>query len=142
MKDTLRYLKPEEVARLESLELVARLVVEGFLMGLHRSPYHGFSAEFTDHRPYMPGDTLTAALDTDVSNGSLTLNVDGSYTYTHDDSENLSDSFTYTVFDGVNTSAPATVTLTITPVNDNTPVANADSGTVGEGGRANGRARG
>ena len=58
MRETIRYLDPEEVARLESLELVARLVVEGFLMGLHRSPYHGFSAEFTDHRPYMPGDTL------------------------------------------------------------------------------------
>lgn len=40
------------------MELKARLIVEGFLTGLHKSPYHGFSVEFTDHRPYMPGDEL------------------------------------------------------------------------------------
>ncbi len=51
-----RMLDPLVVSRLENLELIARQVVEGFITGLHRSPYHGFSVEFTDHRPYMPGD--------------------------------------------------------------------------------------
>ncbi|MEX0602870.1 MAG: DUF58 domain-containing protein [Bacteroidota bacterium] len=40
------------------MELRARLVVEGFITGLHKSPYHGFSVEFTEHRPYMPGDEI------------------------------------------------------------------------------------
>lgn len=53
-----RLLKPEVVAKLRSIDLKARLVVEGFLAGLHRSPYKGFSVEFTEHRPYMPGDEL------------------------------------------------------------------------------------
>ena len=52
------YLEPEAVSRLGRLDLIARLVVEGFITGLHRSPYHGFSAEFSEHRPYMPGDPL------------------------------------------------------------------------------------
>jgi uncharacterized protein (DUF58 family) len=51
-------LDPRVVSRLDNLELIARRVVEGFITGLHRSPYHGFSVEFTDHRPYMPGDEL------------------------------------------------------------------------------------
>lgn len=51
-------LSPEAVSRLGNLELIARKVVEGFITGLHRSPYHGFSVEFTDHRPYMPGDEM------------------------------------------------------------------------------------
>lgn len=51
-------LKPELVAKLKGIDLKARLVVEGFLAGLHRSPYKGFSVEFTEHRPYMPGDEL------------------------------------------------------------------------------------
>ncbi|GBD06623.1 hypothetical protein HRbin21_00419 [bacterium HR21] len=50
------YLKPEVLMRLQSLELRARAVVEGFLIGLHRSPYHGFSVEFAEHRQYQPGD--------------------------------------------------------------------------------------
>jgi uncharacterized protein (DUF58 family) len=54
--DTTRFLKPEVVAKLKGIDLKARLVVEGFLAGLHRSPYKGFSVEFTEHRPYMPGD--------------------------------------------------------------------------------------
>lgn len=53
-----RFLKPEVVAKLKGIDLKARLVVEGFLAGLHRSPYRGFSVEFTEHRPYMPGDEL------------------------------------------------------------------------------------
>jgi len=53
-----RFLKPEVVARLKGMDLKARLVVEGFLAGLHRSPYKGFSVEFTEHRQYLPGDEL------------------------------------------------------------------------------------
>ena len=44
------------VSRLSRLDLIARLVVEGFITGLHKSPYHGFSVEFSEYRPYMPGD--------------------------------------------------------------------------------------
>ena len=40
------------------MELVARLVVEGFVTGLHKSPYQGFSVEFAEHRQYMPGDEI------------------------------------------------------------------------------------
>lgn len=50
------FLKPETLARLRGLDLKARLVVEGFLEGLHRSPYKGFSVEFSEYRPYIPGD--------------------------------------------------------------------------------------
>ncbi len=56
--DAVRYLDPEVVSRLSRLDLIARLVVEGFITGLHRSPYHGFSVEFSEHRPYLPGDSL------------------------------------------------------------------------------------
>lgn len=52
------YLHPDVVARLGSMELRARLVVEGFITGLHKSPFHGFSAEFSEHRQYRPGDEL------------------------------------------------------------------------------------
>lgn len=55
-EDYRKYLNPEVVSRLSSIELKARLVVEGFIVGLHRSPYHGFSVEFAEHRQYMPGD--------------------------------------------------------------------------------------
>ena len=51
-------LDPEIVASLGSMELRARAVVEGFLLGLHRSPWTGFSAEFSEYRQYMPGDDL------------------------------------------------------------------------------------
>ncbi len=54
--DYRKYLDPQIISKLNSLELRARLVVEGFIVGLHRSPYHGFSVEFTEHRPYMQGD--------------------------------------------------------------------------------------
>lgn len=54
----IEYLSPEVVSRLGGLELIARLVVEGFITGLHRSPYHGFSVEFAEHRPYMIGDEV------------------------------------------------------------------------------------
>jgi uncharacterized protein (DUF58 family) len=52
-------LDPEIVASLGSMELRARAVVEGFLLGLHRSPWTGFSAEFSEYRQYMPGDDLS-----------------------------------------------------------------------------------
>jgi uncharacterized protein (DUF58 family) len=56
--DARRYLDPAVVARLAHLDVRARLVVEGFIAGMHRSPFHGFSVEFAEHRPYMPGDPL------------------------------------------------------------------------------------
>ena len=49
---------PHFFAALEDLELIARTAVEGFLQGLHRSPYVGFSVEFATHREYLPGDDL------------------------------------------------------------------------------------
>ncbi|HOJ02488.1 MAG TPA: DUF58 domain-containing protein [Bacteroidota bacterium] len=52
------YLRPDVVSRLSSMEMRARLVVEGFITGLHKSPYHGFSVEFAEHRQYMPGDEI------------------------------------------------------------------------------------
>jgi len=52
------YLEPETISRISRLDLVARYVVEGYITGLHRSPYHGFSVEFSEHRQYMPGDNL------------------------------------------------------------------------------------
>jgi len=53
-----RYLDPETMMRLGHLNIVARSAVEGFISGLHRSPHHGFSVEFSEHRPYVPGDEL------------------------------------------------------------------------------------
>ncbi|MBE3069785.1 MAG: DUF58 domain-containing protein [Planctomycetes bacterium] len=53
-----KYLDPQTLMRLGNLNLVARSVVEGFVSGLHRSPHHGFSVEFSEHRPYTPGDEL------------------------------------------------------------------------------------
>jgi uncharacterized protein (DUF58 family) len=54
-----RFLDPAVLARLGTLELKARTIVEGFLSGLHRSPFKGFSVEFAEYRQYMPGDDLT-----------------------------------------------------------------------------------
>lgn len=53
-----RFLPPEAVARIARLEILARNVVEGFLSGLHRSPYFGQSVEFAQHREYAPGDDI------------------------------------------------------------------------------------
>ncbi len=58
MPDIRDYLRPDVVARISRLDLVARLVVEGFITGLHQSPYHGFSVEFSEYRQYMPGDPV------------------------------------------------------------------------------------
>jgi len=53
-----RYLDPQAVARLSKINLIARSVVEGFISGLHRSPFRGFSVEFAEHREYTPGDNI------------------------------------------------------------------------------------
>jgi uncharacterized protein (DUF58 family) len=53
-----QFLDPAVVARLGTLELKARTIVEGFLSGLHRSPFKGFSVEFAEYRQYIPGDDL------------------------------------------------------------------------------------
>jgi uncharacterized protein (DUF58 family) len=53
------FLDPAVVARLGTLVLKARTIVEGFLSGLHRSPFKGFSVEFAEYRQYMPGDDLS-----------------------------------------------------------------------------------
>jgi uncharacterized protein (DUF58 family) len=52
------FLDPRTIARLQGLELRARRIVEGYVAGLHRSPYQGFSNEFAEHREYTPGDDL------------------------------------------------------------------------------------
>lgn len=56
--DPQRYLDPAILARVGFSPLLAQVVVEGFLNGLHKSPFHGFSVEFADHREYVPGDDL------------------------------------------------------------------------------------
>ncbi len=53
------FLDPATIARLGSLDLKVRAIVEGFLTGLHRSPFKGFSVEFAEYRQYLPGDDLT-----------------------------------------------------------------------------------
>ncbi len=58
MESSLKYLDPQTLASLQGLELRARLIVEGYVSGVHRSPYHGFSIEFAEHREYVPGDDL------------------------------------------------------------------------------------
>jgi uncharacterized protein (DUF58 family) len=56
--DPQRYLDPLILAKVRGLELQARLLVEGYLSGMHKSPYHGFSVEFAQHREYVPGDDI------------------------------------------------------------------------------------
>ncbi|MEX0941068.1 MAG: Ig-like domain-containing protein, partial [Pseudomonadales bacterium] len=89
----------------------------------------------------LPNDTLTVTLvnglatvgsSTPTTNGDVTVQSDGTFSYTHDGSENFSDSFTYTVSDGINTDT-ATVSITINPVNDNPVVGVDDSMTLDEG---------
>jgi VCBS repeat-containing protein len=82
----------------------------------------GILANDTD----VDGDALTAVLVSDVSNGTLNLNTNGSFTYIPNTNFNGSDSFTYQVSDGFSTGNVATVTINITPVND-PPVANDDA---------------
>jgi uncharacterized protein (DUF58 family) len=56
--DAQLYLHPQTLARLGTLELRAKMIVEGVMSGAHRSPYHGFSVEFAQHRPYVAGDDI------------------------------------------------------------------------------------
>src|SRR4051812_46963725 len=58
VEDYQKYLNPQTLASLEGLDLQARLVVEGYVAGMHRSPYHGFSVEFAEHREYVAGDDI------------------------------------------------------------------------------------
>lgn len=58
LTDYRRYLDPRTLARISSLELRARLIVEGLMTGAHRSPHQGVSVEFSQHRPYTPGDDI------------------------------------------------------------------------------------
>lgn len=53
-----KYLRPEVIRQVARLDLRAKFIVEGFLAGLHGSPFHGFSVEFSEHRKYVPGDDL------------------------------------------------------------------------------------
>jgi VCBS repeat-containing protein len=88
------------------------------------------------------GDALTYILVDGPSFADyFEFNPDGSYTYTHDGSENFSDSFTFKVSDGLEESAVATITITINPVND-APVADDDEFTLDEGATLNGNAFG
>ncbi|MGH7145778.1 MAG: DUF58 domain-containing protein, partial [Planctomycetota bacterium] len=57
-KGVSKYLAPEVINKIDKLNLDARFVVEGFKAGAHRSPYHGFSVEFAQHREYVPGDDV------------------------------------------------------------------------------------
>src|SRR6266478_6569723 len=56
--DYRKYLDPKTLARISSLDLRARLIVEGLMTGMHRSPYQGISVEFAQHRPYVQGDDI------------------------------------------------------------------------------------
>ena len=53
-----RFIDPKVLVKIQNMELVARAVVEGFVSGLHRSPYLGFSVDFAEYRDYQPGDDL------------------------------------------------------------------------------------
>ena len=87
----------------------------------------------------LPADshTVNTTVVTGPSHGGLTLNADGTFSYTHDGSENFTDSFVYRVEDAAGNCATATVNITITPVNDNAPTCHDKSFTVNEGGTAN-----
>ena len=56
--NTEKYLDPKTLDRIKRIDVRARLVVEGFITGKHRSPYNGFAIEFAAHREYAPGDDL------------------------------------------------------------------------------------
>lgn len=58
MADSINFLDPKVLASVDNLELRARVVVEGFMSGLHKSPNRGFSVEFNDYRNYYPGDDM------------------------------------------------------------------------------------
>ncbi len=53
-----KYLSPQNISKLKNLELKAKFIVEGFITGLHKSPYHGFSVEFSEYKPYNQGEDI------------------------------------------------------------------------------------
>lgn len=77
------FLNPEHLAPVRRLQLRARLIVEGMIAGLHRSPYHGFSAEFSEYRPYQPGES-TRSID-----WRKYAKTDRSYVRLYEDETNL-----------------------------------------------------
>lgn len=58
MASAVQYLRPDVIAQVQRLDLKARFIVEGFISGMHGSPFQGFSVEFSEHRKYVPGDDL------------------------------------------------------------------------------------
>ena len=56
--DKKKYLNPIDVAKLNNIAIKAKFVVEGYLLGLHKSPYHGYSVEFSEHRSYEAADEI------------------------------------------------------------------------------------
>ncbi len=58
MSEYAKYFRPDVLSKISRLELRARHVVEGFVSGMHKSPYKGYSVEFANHRPYVPGDDI------------------------------------------------------------------------------------
>ncbi|MGB0884665.1 MAG: DUF58 domain-containing protein, partial [Flavobacteriales bacterium] len=58
MEDALKHIKPEFLHEFGSLDFIAKSIVEGFMSGMHKSPYQGFSVEFSEHRIYNPGDSM------------------------------------------------------------------------------------
>src|SRR5881392_29321 len=99
MKKPEQYLRPDVIRQVARLDLRAQFIVEGFLSGLHASPFHGFSVEFSEHRKYVPGDDLKDLdwnvyaktdkyylrkfeAETNVT-GYLVMDLSGSMAYTH-----------------------------------------------------------
>jgi VCBS repeat-containing protein len=87
------------------------------------------------------GDSLTYALVSGTTHGTVTVNADGSFSYSHNGSENFSDAFTFEVMDAAGAKSQSTVSITVTPVND-APVAQAGTATVAEGGSVSGQVQG
>src|ERR1700681_2513062 len=82
-----KYLRPEVIRQVARLDLRAKFIVEGFLAGLHASPFHGFSVEFSEHRRYVPGDDLKD-LDWNIQaktnlTGYLVMDLSESMAYTY-----------------------------------------------------------
>jgi len=81
-----QYLKPEVIQQVSRLDLRARFIIEGFIAGLHSSPFHGFSVEFSEHRKYTPGDNISDIdwfeAETNLT-GYLAMDLSGSMGYTY-----------------------------------------------------------
>src|SRR6478735_6103897 len=78
-----KYLRPEVIRSVARLDLRAKFIVEGFLAGLHASPFHGFSVEFSEHRKYTPGDYIKQyKAETNVT-GYLLMDLSASMGWTY-----------------------------------------------------------